>query len=145
MKLAFLLWLASVIPQPLADQTCLAATVYLEARGEPLLGQLAIAEVALRRREQGRWGDNLCKVLTARGQFALSMTNENYRINNMESWRRAWSVAGVAIDMWTLPEPLRMAIVPRADHFYASSISAPDWAKGDPLAVIGDHNFYAAN
>jgi hypothetical protein len=29
MKLAWLLWMASVLPQPLADQTCLAATVYL--------------------------------------------------------------------------------------------------------------------
>lgn len=32
MKLSFLLWLASVLPQPAADQLCLATTVYLEAR-----------------------------------------------------------------------------------------------------------------
>ena len=145
MKLAWILSLASVLPRPVADQTCLAATVYLEARSEPAIGQLAVAEVALRRRENGRWSDDLCKVLTARGQFALSTTSQNYDINEVQSWLRAWTIAATAMNVFALPEPLRMAVVPRADHFYSSTISAPDWAKGPPLAVIGEHSFYAAN
>ncbi|MFO1517733.1 MAG: cell wall hydrolase [Lysobacterales bacterium] len=145
MKLAWILSLASVLPRPVADQTCLAATVYLEARSEPAIGQLAVAEVALRRRENGRWSDDLCKVLTARGQFALSTTSQNYDINEVQSWLRAWTIAGTAMNVFALPEPLRMAVVPRADHFYSSAIAAPDWAKGPPLAVIGEHSFYAAN
>ena len=145
MKLAWILSLASVLPRPVADQTCLATTVYLEARSEPALGQLAVAEVALRRRQNGRWSDDLCKVLTARGQFALSTTSHNYEINEPQSWLRAWTIAAAAMNIFTLPEPLRMAVVPRADHFFASSVAAPDWAKGPPLAVIGEHSFYAAN
>lgn len=145
MKLAWILSLASVLPRPVADQTCLAATVYLEARSEPAIGQLAVAEVALRRRENGRWSDDLCKVLTARGQFALSTTSQNYDINEVQSWLRAWTIAATAMNVFALPEPLRMAVVPRADHFYSSTIAAPDWAKGPPLAVIGEHSFYAAN
>ena len=145
MKLAWILSLASILPRPVADQTCLATTVYLEARSEPALGQLAVAEVALRRRENKRWTEDLCKVLTARGQFALSTTSLNYNIDEAQAWLRAWSIAGAAMNIWSLPQPLRMAVVPRADHFYASSITAPDWAKGPPLAVIGDHHFYAAN
>ena len=56
MKLALILWLVHVLPQQAADPMCLATTVYLEARGQPELGQRAIAEVALRRRDTGAWG-----------------------------------------------------------------------------------------
>ena len=46
MKLATVLWLAQLLPQPYADQACLATTVYLEARNQSELGQRAVAEVA---------------------------------------------------------------------------------------------------
>ncbi len=59
MKLSALLWMASVLPSHLADQTCLATTVYLEARSEPTIGQYAVAEVALRRRDRGMGGNTV--------------------------------------------------------------------------------------
>ena len=74
MKLSMLLWLTTLMPQPVADQACLATTVYLEARSESTNGQLAVAEVALRRRDRGRWGDTVCKVVTSPHQFATTTT-----------------------------------------------------------------------
>ena len=145
MKLAFLLWIASLFQQPVDDRACLAATIYLEARGESVKGQMAVAEVALRRRESGQWGNSLCEVLRARGQFALSTTSKNYLFTDVESWREAWFIAGTAIDMWSLPPSLRMDVVPRADHFYASNSIAPAWAKGNPIAIIGEHSFFRAD
>lgn len=145
MKLGLLLWLASVLPQPTADRVCLATTIYLEARSESTLGQAAVAEVALRRREGGQWGNSLCSVLTARGQFALSTTNQNYIVDEATAWQSAWLVAGVAMNVWSLPPKMRVALVPKADHFFSASAATPSWAKGDPLAVIGDHRFYRAN
>jgi spore germination cell wall hydrolase CwlJ-like protein len=145
MKLGLLLWLASLLPQPTADRVCLASTIYLEARSESAIGQAAVAEVALRRRESGQWGNTLCSVLTARGQFALSTTNTNYTIDELPAWQNAWLVAGVAMTVWSLPPQLRVALVPKANHFVATTIAPPAWAKGSPLAVIGDHRFYAAN
>jgi spore germination cell wall hydrolase CwlJ-like protein len=145
MKLSWILSLAQMLPQPVADQTCLTTTIYLEARSEPARGQMAVAEVALRRRESGKWGGNLCKVLTAPYQFALTLTNPNYDINEADSWLRSWSIAGAAMNVFSLPEKLRMVVVPRADHFHASYVARPDWVKGPPLAVIGEHSFYAAN
>ena len=145
MKLGLLLWLASLLPQPHADRVCLAATIYLEARSESTLGQAAVAEVALRRRESGQWGNTLCSVLMARGQFALSTTNTNYIFDEPAAWQNAWYVAGATMGVWALPPALRVTLVPKADHFFAANSAAPAWAKGSPLAVIGDHVFYSAN
>ena len=46
MKLAWIIWLSHVLPQPAADSLCLSTTVYLEARDQTTLGQQAVAEVA---------------------------------------------------------------------------------------------------
>jgi len=70
MKLAWILWLSQLLPQPAADSLCLSTTVYLEARDQTLRGQQAVAEVALRRLDSGLWGDSMCQVVTARKQFA---------------------------------------------------------------------------
>ncbi|TRS46625.1 cell wall hydrolase, partial [Salmonella enterica subsp. enterica serovar Panama] len=34
MKLAWILWLSQLLPQPAADSLCLSTTVYLEARDQ---------------------------------------------------------------------------------------------------------------
>ena len=142
MKLAFLLWLASILPQPAADQVCLAGTLYLEARSEPLAGQLAVAEVALRRVDSHQYGDSLCAVLTAPGQFALSTMPKSTVLQEVDSFDRAWSVANIALAVWSLPPQLRPTVVPHADHFFASNTPVPEWARGNPVARIGEHSFY---
>ena len=145
MKLAFLLWMASVMPQPASDQICLAATVYLEARSEPARGQMAVAEVALRRRESGRWGSDVCAVVNAPGQFALSHTSKNFVFDTPDAWQEAWKIAGRALDIWSLPSNQRKFVVPHADHFVVADSASPAWIKGPPLATIGAHNFYRIN
>jgi spore germination cell wall hydrolase CwlJ-like protein len=145
MKLAWLIWLASVMPSHVADRTCLAAMVYLEARSESQLGQTAVAEVAMRRRESGRWGDEVCSVVNAKGQFALSTTNKNYMLRNPDAWQKAWAVADHALQMWELPSEKRKFVVPNANHFVAEEHASPAWRKGQPLAVIGAHSFYRVN
>lgn len=141
MNLAWLLWLASLLPQDVADQTCLAATVYLEARGESKIGQLAVAEVAARRRETGRWGDNICSVVTARGQFATATTAPEYVLRDASAWQNAWAVAGKTLKTWSLPRAQRDVIVPDADHFVVTDTPAY-WIDGPPVATIGAHAFY---
>lgn len=140
MKLAWILWLASVLPQPTADQLCLATTVYLEARNQSELGQRAVAEVALRRLDTRRWGDTLCEVVTAPAQFAPTLVSDSFRIKNLRAWMRSVQVAFDAVDDWTAPQ--RKEIVPGADHFVAHSLASPSWAERNPVATIGDHTFY---
>lgn len=46
------------------EQDCLASAVYFEARGEPIEGQLAVAEVVLNRAASGRYPAGVCEVVT---------------------------------------------------------------------------------
>ena len=145
MKLEWLLWLASILPQPLADHTCLATTVYLEARSEPILGQQAVAEVAMRRHQSGRWGDTVCAVVNAKGQFAQSLVSKHYRLKNSAAWGKAWRVAGDSLRNWSLPPEQRKLVVPDADHFFAQAIANPSWSGNRVVAVIGGHSFISVN
>lgn len=142
MKLGWLLWLASFFPADVHDHTCLAATIYLESRDQTTLGQAAVAEVALRRRESGRWGATLCEVLGKRKQFALAMVPHDFVVTNPKAFLQAWQVAAQQISMWRLPPSARQLVVPGADHFVALEHAQPVWAQGQPVATIGDHTFY---
>ncbi|MGH8233744.1 MAG: cell wall hydrolase [Rhodanobacteraceae bacterium] len=143
MTLGLLLGMIALLPRPVADQTCLAATVYMEARSQPTRGQLAVAEVALDRLDIGHYGNNLCKVVTAPHQFALTTTSTSFRIDNRKAWNKAWQIAGQAIAIWNEPTADRKLVVPGANHFIRLGSTAT-WAK-NPIATIGDHEFYAVD
>ncbi|GAB3731798.1 cell wall hydrolase [Luteimonas pelagia] len=142
MKLAWILWLSQVLPQPAADSLCLSTTLYLEARDQSLAGQQAVAEVALRRRDSGLWGDNLCDVVTARSQFAPAIVSPNTRLHNTEAWAEAVTVAMEAGHNWSLPAGERREVVPEASHFFAHNLVSPTWRNAYRVAVIGGHSFY---
>lgn len=140
MTLGLLLGMIALLPQPVADQTCLAATVYMEARSQPTRGQLAVAEVAMDRWETGRYGNTVCDVVTAPHQFALTTTSTNFKFDNPAAWNKAWEIAGQAIAIWKEPADDRKLVVPGANAFIRLGTTAP-WAK-NPIATIGDHEFY---
>lgn len=142
MKLAFILWLANILPQPVADPLCLTTTIYLEARDQPVTGQKAVAEVALRRTESGIWGDSVCAVVTAHNQFAPGIVNPGMRIKNPRAWTKAARIAFTMMADWARPSAERREVVPGASHFVALDKANPAWATETPVATIGDHTFY---
>ena len=143
MKLAWILWLSSnVLPQPAADSLCLSTTVYLEARDQSVRGQKAVAEVALRRRDSGLWGDNVCQVVTARKQFAPTLVSPRFELSNSEAWAHAVTIALESQRNWALPPERRQEVVPGASHFAAHAIASPSWRTAYQVATIGDHTFY---
>ena len=142
MKLAWILWLASVLPPQAADSLCLSTTLYLEARDQSVLGQQAVAEVALRRADSGLWGDSVCDVVTARKQFAPTIVSPRTRLTNTEAWSQSVTIALEAQRNWALPAGERREIVPGASHFAALSIASPNWRNAYQVATIGDHTFY---
>ena len=141
MKLAWILWLSQMLPQPAADSLCLSTTVYLEARDQTLRGQQAVAEVALRREDSGLWGDSMCDVVTARKQFAPTIVAPGTRLKNSDAWARSINVALDAERNWALPVGQRKEIVPGASHFMAHNIASPSWRNAYQVAQIGDHTF----
>ena len=141
MKLAWILWLASILPPPAADSLCLSTTLYLEARDQSVLGQRAVAEVALRRTDSGLWGDSVCEVVTARKQFAPTIVSPRTRLTNTEAWSQAVTIALESQRNWALPAGERKEVVPGASHFLAHAIANPSWRNAYQVATIGDHTF----
>jgi N-acetylmuramoyl-L-alanine amidase len=136
---------ASVRETQLRDLTCLARNVYFEARGEPLAGQYAVAEVTLNRKASRIFPRTICEVVyqkswdSARGRYvgAFSWTElEPLPEPRGEAWERAWKVAE-AVYYNRQPSAVRGAI------FYHADYIEPDWAhERQRIAQIGRHVFY---
>ncbi|MEM9301855.1 MAG: cell wall hydrolase [Pseudomonadota bacterium] len=132
----------SILPQPHADRLCLATTIYLEARSEPFEGQLAVAEVALARLASQRYGDTLCSVLKKPMQFALTTVPTSYQLDEPRAFRQAWRAMQLAFRAFEKPAEHRELVSGGATHFVALDVASPPWARGEPVAVIGEHTFY---
>lgn len=127
------------------DLTCLAFNVYFEARGEPLAGQYAVAEVTMNRVASGRYPDTVCRVvhqenwdpLRKRYVSAFSWTELDERPSlEDETFRRAWEVAEAVYYGRHAPT------LGGALHYHAVHVK-PSWARGNkPVARIGRHIFY---
>ena len=124
---------------------CLARNVYFEARGEPLAGQYAVAEVTLNRKASRLYPRTICEVvyqknwdpLRNRYVGAFSWTEfDSLDAPGGEAWQRAVKVAE---DVYY---KRRAPVLRGALHFHASYIQ-PDWSKERPrVARIGRHVFY---
>lgn len=75
---------------------CLTRVIYHEARGEPVLGQFAVAHVVLNRLESKHYPNTLCEVVYQRKQFTglspyLSMKESS------NQWDKASMVASLVV------------------------------------------------
>lgn len=113
---------------------CLAVGVYFEAKGEPLSGQLAVADVILNRTTSGRFPRSVCGVLTQRGQFSFVRGGKLPTPPANAQWRKAMAVAQVAQkELWDSP-------VENALYFHARYVS-PRWKRAR-VGAVGNHIFY---
>jgi hypothetical protein len=110
---------------------CLATAVYFESRGEPLEGQLAVAQVILNRVESGRYAGSVCAVLRQPGQFSFDVSR---RPADNADWKTAQAIAAIAMTGgWR-------EVAPDALAFHAARLS-PGW-RMTKVAQIGNHVFY---
>ena len=111
---------------------CLAGAIYFESRGEPLAGQLGVAQVILNRANSGRFADSVCGVVTQPGQFGFVRGGRVPPIAENADYRRAVAVAKVAMkDAWD----------GAAEHALFFNTSRPGGARVK-VAAIGNHVFY---
>ena len=125
-------------PQTLSDQLeCLAGAIYFESRGEPIEGQLAVAQVIINRAESTVFPSDYCGVVTQRSQFSFV---KNGRIptnrSNAAAWERARKIARIAHEgMWDSEAGDSL-------YFHATYVR-PSWArKKVARATIKTHIFY---
>ena len=122
-----------------AEQECLANAVYFEARGEPVRGQLAVAEVVMNRAASGRFPTSFCGVVVQRSQFSFVHRGRMPRADReSEAWRRAVGVARVAA------EGMAPRLLPASCLWYHANYVSPSWGRRlARSARIGLHIFYS--
>lgn len=114
---------------------CLARAVYFESRGEPLEGQLAVAEVILNRVRSGRFRSTICNVVTQPSQFSFVRGGRIPEVPRAAgAWHRAVAIAHIAL------QELHDVTGNDSLFFHAAYVS-PNWGR-PRIARIGNHIFY---
>jgi spore germination cell wall hydrolase CwlJ-like protein len=125
------------------EQHCLTAGVYFEARGEPVRGQAAVAQVILNRVRNPEYPDNICGVVYQnkawrnRCQFSFACDRIKDKVNDPKRWAVAAQVAREVTEgrIW-------LAEVGSSTHYHANYVK-PSWAASMRKAgQIGLHIFY---
>jgi N-acetylmuramoyl-L-alanine amidase len=127
------------------DLQCLAENIYFEARGEPLEGQYAVAEVTLNRTRAQNFPHTICAVVHEtrwdpnRRRFVADFSWTELGALSPEdgpAWKQAMAVASAAYD------DLHASVVPGALFYHATSVR-PGWSRTRRvITTIGNHTFY---
>lgn len=127
------------------DLRCLAENVYFEARGEPLEGQYAVAEVTLNRSRSKYFPRTVCGVVHQSGWDPIRRRHVAHfswtelgpiSPGDGVAWKQAMNVAKAVYDNTYAP------VVPGALFYHATNIR-PSWARTKrAVATIGNHVFY---
>jgi spore germination cell wall hydrolase CwlJ-like protein len=118
-----------------SDMECLAGAIYFESKGEPLAGQLAVAEVIINRSQSGRYPRTLCGVVKQPSQFSFVRGGRIPAIPRESAhWRKAVAIAHIAM------QDLADSPAAKALSFHATHVS-PNWNM-KRVARVGNHVFY---
>ncbi|HEY4775118.1 MAG TPA: cell wall hydrolase [Xanthobacteraceae bacterium] len=124
-------------------EKCLAEAVYFEARGEPLRGQIAVAQVVMNRVFSGFYPNEVCGVVYQNAhrrlacQFTFACDGIPDRVREAAAWQRAKEIAREMLDgkLW-------LSDVGKATHYHANYVQ-PWWARTmRRMDRIGVHLFY---
>jgi spore germination cell wall hydrolase CwlJ-like protein len=139
-------WARSALPPVVfskAEQKCLAAGIYFEARGERVEGQAAVAQVILNRVRNPTFPDTICGVVYQndnwrnRCQFSFACDGIRDRINSPSHWKTAQDVA-----MAVTAGKIWLKDVGSSTHYHAIYVR-PRWARSMQRQTrIGLHVFY---
>jgi spore germination cell wall hydrolase CwlJ-like protein len=119
---------------PDAESECLARAVYFESKGEPLAGQLSVAEVIINRSRSGRFPSTICGVVRQPSQFSFVRRGYIPQPPANGQWRTAVAIARIAM------ADLADGGAPRALFFHARHVR-PGW-RLTRVATVGNHVFY---
>jgi spore germination cell wall hydrolase CwlJ-like protein len=122
---------------------CLTEAIYFEARGEPVRGQIAVAQVVMNRVFSGYYPNTVCGVVYQNAnrhlacQFTFACDGIPDVVREPDAWERAKKIAAETVDgqLW-LPE------VGKATHYHAYWVH-PSWVhEMTRMYRLGVHTFY---
>jgi len=129
---------------------CLALNIYHEARDQPFIGQVAVAQVVMNRVADPRYPNTVCEVVTQgptytwskgfpvrhRCQFSWYCDGKSDKPRDKKAWQQARLIA-LGVMNNRLDD-----FVDGATHYHATYVW-PDWATSKtPVVRINDHAFY---
>ena len=124
------------------ERKCLAQAIYYEARSEPRVGQLAVADVVLNRKRSALYPNSICEVVFQGAerrtgcQFSFTCDGAMQARLNKRKWKASQDLAGAVL------AGVRAPVSRNATHYHATYVT-PYWAKSlTPTATIGTHKFY---
>jgi len=124
-------------------EKCLANAVYFEARGEPVRGQIAVAQVVMNRVFSPFYPNDVCGVVYQNShrhlacQFTFACDGIPDVVTEPDAWARAQRIAHDMIDgqLW-------MPDVAKSTHYHAYWVH-PSWvAEMKKMYKLGVHTFY---
>ncbi len=125
------------------EQQCLASGIYFEARGEPVKGQAAVAQVILNRVRNPAYPNSICGVVYQnkrwrnRCQFSFACDGIRDRVRS----RHHWSIAK-DVGMAVTAGKIWLEKVGSSTHYHAIYVR-PKWARTmKRVGRIGLHVFY---
>jgi len=125
-----------------AAAMCLATNIFFEARGEDLMGKLAIAEVTMNRVESNKYPDTVCEVVWQRKQFSWTHDGRHDDPSRYKSKidKAAWRDSQVMAYMVMSGE---LPLASTGVTMYHAEYVKPYWsAHYEYSGQIGKHMFY---
>jgi spore germination cell wall hydrolase CwlJ-like protein len=126
-----------------SEWECLTEALYFEARGEPLLGQVAVAEVIINRKYHKRFPSTVCGVISQgasrknRCQFSYKCDGIDEVYHEPKSYETLGKIAQQMLDGAARE-------LTNGATFYHNKTVKPSWArKLNKTAVLGEHLFYS--
>ncbi len=127
------------------DRRCLAEAIYYEARGEPIAGQIAVAQVVLNRILAGSWPKSVCEV-TNQGieagekcQFSYACFKQRLGAPTGDAWHNAQALAEDVLEGGAWLEEMLIAT-----HFHRADLK-PVWRTAmTEIGRYGRHVFYTS-
>ena len=149
MALIYLIFCGMVATARGSELNCLVEAIYYEARSEPVIAQLSVANVVLQRVKDDRFPDTICGVvhqgIYRRGQpvrhqcmFSYWCDGKPERMKEIHALKKSISVAEMAINGVSVEATLG------ATHYHAIYVN-PHWRHAEnfmELGQIGKHIFY---
>jgi len=125
------------------QRRCLATAIYFEARGEPIQGQVAVAQVVMNRVRSSLYPDTICGVVyqgqhrRTGCQFSFTCDGKADVPKDKERWRQANEIAYEFTQGETF-----LGDIGHATHYHANYVN-PRWRWGlNRIKKVGQHIFY---